>query len=372
VSSQKGSVGNFYTLACNLASKAAKDTLRTCFIRGFLFGMVSASTPLKQQNSTLRQDGGYGSKVVTKRVNPLRQVIKKMRHYGVTTMNTKKVLAGLILASSGFFTAGASAALITAWDWTSDGGFVQGSSTCSNCAEAACNLQYNNAGVTPSEIPGTSSVMSWGTPSTATGSNGNQSALQGVFGNSSLGALNAQLLGSDPIPIPAFAQIITNGGWTNTGAAIHYNNIITTAGGHMDTSTLTTTFQLLTPAAGPVNQTDINIGFLESVNTAPCPAPNPHGTVCDDVFSVTALPPPIAFTFDGINYTLEFRFANGPGAMVVGNTIYTAEEAPGTAVMFVQAQILAEAVPVPVPGVLALMGMGLMLLGWRVRGRKAD
>jgi len=285
-------------------------------------------------------------------------------------MNMKKILAGLVLSSSGFFVAGASAALINLWDWTSDGGFVIGGGTCSNGAEAACNLTYDNAsGVTPSTVAGTASVMSWGTGSSATAANGEQSGLQGVFGASGAGPYNAQLLGSGPIPIPMFEQLVTNGGWTNTGAAIHYNNIITEDGGYMTTSVLTTTFQLLTPAAGPVNSTDINITFLESHNTAPCPGPNPHGTVCDDVFSVSALPPPVVFVYDGITYTLTFRFADGPGAIVSGNTIYTAENAPGTAVMFVQARI--DARVVPVPGVLALMGAGLMLLGWRVRGRKA-
>ncbi|MFA5631066.1 MAG: THxN family PEP-CTERM protein [Porticoccaceae bacterium] len=285
-------------------------------------------------------------------------------------MNMKKILAGLIFTSSGLFTVGASAALVTNWDWTSDGGFVTGAATCSNGAEAACNLQYDNAsGVTPSGVAGTASVMTWGTPSTSPGANGNQSGLQGVFGASGAGPYDAQLLGSGPIAIPLFPQLITNNGWSNTGAAVHYNNIITSNGGHMDTSKLTTTFQLLAPLAGPVNSTDIDIEFLESNNTAPCPGANPHGTVCDDVFSVSSLPPPIVFMYDGITYTLSFQFADGPGAIVDGNTIYTAEEAPGTAVMFVQARI--DARVIPVPGVLALMGMGLILLGWRVRGRKA-
>src|SRR5690606_33416860 len=112
--------------------------------------------------------------------------------------------------------------------------------------------------------------MTWGTPSTATGSTGEQSGLQGIFGASDAGPYDATLLGSDPVNIPMFEQIITNGGWTNTGAAVHYNNIITTAGGFMDTSVLRTTFQLLTPVPGPEALAEIDITFDETANTAPC------------------------------------------------------------------------------------------------------
>jgi len=282
-------------------------------------------------------------------------------------MNTKKVLAGLILASSGFLAASTYAAVIPAWDWATDGGFVIGGGTCSNGGEAACNLTYDNvSGETPSTIVGTASVMTWGTGSTAGAGTGTQSGLQGVFGSSSAGPYDAQLLNSDPVIIPAFGQIITNAGWTNTGAAIHYNNIITPAGGYMTSSTLSTTFQLLTPVAGPINLANIDIGFNETSNTSPCAFDSPHGTICDDIFTITALPPPITFWYDGHLYRVAFQFADGPGAIVDGNTIYTAENAPGTAVMFVQARIDM----IPVPGVLALMGTGLILLGWRTRGRK--
>jgi hypothetical protein len=290
-------------------------------------------------------------------------------YLGVTVMNmnTKKVLAGLVLATSGFFAAGASAAEIAAWDWVTDGGFNIGGSTCSNGGEAACALGYDNAsGVTPSGIAGTASVMTWGTPSSSAAANGEQSGLQGVFGASGSGGYNAQLLGSDPVAIPMFEQIITNGGWTNTGAAIHYNNIITPAGGHMSTSMLETTFQLLTPGAGPVNEANIGIVFSETNNNSPCPGGNPHGTICDDIFSISSALPPITFVFDGITYKASFRFFDGPGSIVDGNTIYTAENSPGTAVMYVQGRIDT----IPLPGILFLMGMGLMMLGWRVGGRR--
>jgi hypothetical protein len=62
-------------------------------------------------------------------------------------------------------------------------------------------------------------------------------------------------------------------------------------------------------------------------------------------------------------YKLSFRYFAGPGAILIGDDIFTAEVAPGTSVLFTQARIDT----IPVPGVLALMGMGLMVMGWRVR-----
>lgn len=282
-------------------------------------------------------------------------------------MNTKKILVGLALASSAFFTANASAVVIGAWDWTSDGGFINSASdaTCNNGAtQAACNLVFSNAGVTPSGIAGTSSSMTWGTPF----GQPNKSGLQGVFGGSGTGPYNAQMLGSAAIPIPEFQQIITNGGWTNTGAAVHYNNPITIAGGAMATTTLTTSFQLLTPVAGPVASTNLDIVFNETPNVAGCPFGNPHGTQCDDIFSLTGALTPVTFTILGQEYKLSFRFADGPGAIVSGNTIYTAELSPGTAVIYVQGRI--DTVNIPLPGVLALMGMGFVMIGWQVGGRR--
>jgi hypothetical protein len=293
----------------------------------------------------------------------------KMSYHGVSVMkiNMKKVLAGLILAGGGFLTTGASAAVIGAWDWVSDGGFIEGASTCNigDFSEAACSIGYDNAGTTPSGIAGTSSTMTWGTPSGSTASNGEQSGLQGIFGASGSGPYDAQALGSAAVPIPAFEQIITNGGWTNTGAAVHYNNIITTAGGFMNSSVLTTTFELLTPFPLGANTTNLSIQFNETPNSGGCPDGNPHATVCDDVFSVLALLPSFNFFIDGVQYKVSFQFANGPGSIVSGNTIWTAESSPGTAVIFVQARIDT----IPLPGVLVLMGLGLMMLGWQVRGK---
>lgn len=281
-----------------------------------------------------------------------------------SVMKSKNILAGLVLASSGFVSMAASAAVISEWDWVSDGGFVIGAGTCNNSAAGACLAYTNDGAVTPSGIDGTASVMTWGIPTVnAT----HPSGLQAVFGSSADGSapIDVTLLGSKPTTIPAFEKIQTNGDWTTTGAAIHYNNEITTAGGHMNYSELVTSFQLL-PGGAILGPEPIYITFDETYNesrVANCPEPNPHQTRCDDVFTVTPLPESTTFYVGSQLYKLSFRYLAGPGAIMDGDTIYTAEKYPGTAILFTQARIST----IPVPGVLALLGMGLLMLGWRVR-----
>lgn len=295
-----------------------------------------------------------------------------------TKLKTKNILAGVLLASGGLFATGASAAPIPAWDWVSSGGFINGpdgspsAATCSNGGQSDCDLGFSE-GVTPTTDPSTSSIITWGEGTSLDNGNGQQSGLQAVFGSSAGGPFDATLLGSDPLSIggdedgnDAFEQIITNGGWFNTGAAVHYNNVITQAGGDLTYTVLSTDFQLTGPVGLPPVSTTLDIMFNETENEAGCLDGNPHGTVCDDIFTLTGSLDPISFYVGSQLYKASFQFANGPGAIVDGNTIYTAENSPGTAVVFVQGRIDT----IPVPGVLALMGMGLMMVGWRVRRRK--
>ncbi len=171
------------------------------------------------------------------------------------------------------------------------------------------------------------------------------------------------------MPIPAFEQIETNGGWTNTGAAVHYNNVITVDGGYMATSDLTLSFNLFIPPATPVldDTANLNVALNETFNGAGCVDGNPHGTICDDIFTISPLAGPVSFFIGGKTYTLSFRYFAGDGAIVDASgddiRVFTREDAPGTATLFTQARIDV----VPVPGVLLLMGAGLVLLGWRVR-----
>ena len=274
----------------------------------------------------------------------------------------RKILAGVVMASSGLVTTGAFAA-VAAWDWETDGGFVVGAGSCSNGGEAACNLTYDNAvGATPSGIPGTASVMTWGTP---TGASDEKSGLQTITGATGEGPTDTSLLDADPPDIPEFEQIITNGGWTTIGAAVHYNNVIAATGGHMDAAVFRTTFALTAPPALALPAIDIDLTLEETLNESPCTPPNPHGSICDDLYQIDAFPDPIDFIYDGVTYTLSFRYLAGEGAIIDGaGFVYTDEDAPGYAILYNQAMITTA---IPAPGVLALMGAGLLALGWRVR-----
>ena len=158
-----------------------------------------------------------------------------------------------------------------------------------------------------------------------------------------------------------------SGVWVDVAQFEHENNII--PGGAFDftidlsdTFTLTgATFALTgTDTLGP---TTLNVSFTETFNednVADCPAPNPLGSACDDIFAIPNLDDVIGtflFTALGEDWELSFRiFAEAAAGSFfddAGNIIYTAEDF--TSHLFIQAQIN----QVPEPGSLALLGIGL-------------
>jgi hypothetical protein len=109
----------------------------------------------------------------------------------------------------------------------------------------------------------------------------------------------------------------------------------------------------------------IGIEFTETVNEAPCPPPNPEGSVCDDFFDFDASSlAPLPFNVDGISYVLIFGLEPGDGTTVIGNRVFTEENSNSD--LFLTVRIVA----IPEPVSIALLGLGLVALGFTTRARR--
>lgn len=131
------------------------------------------------------------------------------------------------------------------------------------------------------------------------------------------------------------------------------------------------------------------VKYWETTNTAGCPlSPNPLGSVCDDVYTVMQLSlAPISFILDGYKYEISFRLEPGLNTLVCdGSPIpecdAEAGSQPGAGELFkvfaregFNSEIFVAAAwtasKIPEPGVLGLLGIGLMGMGLSARRRKA-
>lgn len=130
-----------------------------------------------------------------------------------------------------------------------------------------------------------------------------------------------------------------------------------------------------------------SIEFWETYNDqSGCSSPTPLGTVCDDIFRVTALDfEPVQFTHDGYEYTVSFTILPGEDTLVCTSEIaecaafgipedeiwvFTPETNPGTSTVYVAMSYTVRAVPEP--SVVALFALGMLGLGFAARRRKED
>ncbi len=265
-------------------------------------------------------------------------------------MKTRKFAKGLVgafaLASASLLSTGASAAVIewnyevvTTWD---SAVFTTGTGT-----------QIQN-----------DTEISWGATGGSTDvPGGNRSAL---FVDNTLSA----------------GSVFTNGPIAPTTVVTHNNNSISASFATLTSAMLTTTLNLVAvdPALGQAFNDSItfNVNFFESPNVAGSCIPG-SASVCDDIFVISFESLNNSFDFDGDTYFVSVVTLGGalvplPNATCAaagaanGCFGFTTPENEATSVPF---GIMITTRPVPAPGALALMGLGLLGLGYSRRRKLA-
>ncbi len=167
---------------------------------------------------------------------------------------------------------------------------------------------------------------------------------------------------------PTAASLPDNGSWVTLTTLTHENNIIRAPAMSFSID-IAANLRIFDQATQQLLFFDARtIDFTETLNrqsAAQCPAPNPLGSRCDDFFTFAAGSlDPITFTdLNGDEWQVNFRLANFINSFfdVANFTVYTREAT--TSSLDLQMSIERIDQPVPEPGILLLMGAGLMGLG---------
>lgn len=301
-----------------------------------------------------------------------------------------KKLTKLSVAMTATLAAGVASAspdLIPLWDFVIDNGFteytgdgigVTGSNDNVYLTTSTDTLALAGGGSVNLPFDNADTQLRWGVPSGQPSQSGLDVTPYTAGGNSTSGPGNVS------------GQLTTNAAPIRTFDITHLNRVIALSGGALTEATLFDVL-FLKPADAPdfeqVPALAFTVLFEETLNTSEnaglCGDANPN-TPCGDVFVLSA--PGVDFgvgkisqDFDllGGEYTLNI-FLPDLGVLTnaqcqaagAANGCYgfTTQEGNDTT-KFISLQITGREIPIPVPGTLALMGLGLMGLGLNRRRR---